>query len=157
MRDKRDVIALVINTMNRYAGVYTRAQDFGSCIGASLSEIQALEVIIEKPGINHTGLSNQLGVTRGAVSKGIKKLISKNLVSSRYNVGNNKNKCLYPEEKGLELYSKYVDYIRNNLFTKVFTVMDKYENSIPLLQELFEEINTFFAPEKVEEPEALLV
>jgi len=82
MREHRPLVGLIIKSFNRYAGLYSKSFNFGSDTPVSLAEIQTMETILEEEGISMAGLSRKLGVTRGAVTKGIRKLERKGKDSS---------------------------------------------------------------------------
>jgi DNA-binding MarR family transcriptional regulator len=64
--------------------------DFGTGIPLYRSEIHTIEIVGKSPGINVTRLAERMGVTKGAVSQMLARLIKKKLIEKRAMPGNEK-------------------------------------------------------------------
>lgn len=74
--------------------------DYGSGEKLYISEIHTIVYIGIHPDINVTNLAKIMGVTKGAISQGIKKLEKKRLVERYHNPTNNKEVLLRLTKKG---------------------------------------------------------
>ena len=68
--------------------MHTPSLSFGTGVLMYRREIHTIQSIGKNPGINVTNLAEQMGVTKGAVSQIIKKLIKKGLVRKTHAPGN---------------------------------------------------------------------
>jgi DNA-binding MarR family transcriptional regulator len=84
MDDKRklfqDIAAQFVRVMNMYNALEKTPLDFGTNELLYPSEIHTIEAIGKNHGVNVTELGNTLGVTKGAVSQKIARLVRKGLV-----------------------------------------------------------------------------
>ena len=76
---------------------------FGTGVLMHQKEIHTVQAIGRHPGINVTGLAEHTGVTKGAVSQIISRLIKKGLVRRARVPGNAKEVILELTEKGKEV------------------------------------------------------
>ncbi len=81
---KFDRVVTVMETM------HAPSLSFGTGVPMYRREIHTIQAIGKNPGINITTLAEHMGVTKGAVSQTIKKLIKKGLVNKAYAPGNAK-------------------------------------------------------------------
>ena len=68
--------------------LHTPSLSFGTGVLMYRREIHTIQSIGKNPGINVTNLAEQMGVTKGAASQIIKKLIKKGLVRRTHTPGN---------------------------------------------------------------------
>jgi DNA-binding MarR family transcriptional regulator len=68
--------------------------DFGTGIPIYRKEIHTLQAIGRHPKINITALAEQMGVTKGAISQTVSKLIKKGMVHKQYAKGSKKEVVL---------------------------------------------------------------
>jgi len=85
MDDKRhlfqDIAAQFVRVMNTYNALEKTPLDFGTNELLYPSEIHTIEAIGKNHGINVTELGDTLGVTKGAVSQKVTRLVRKGLVT----------------------------------------------------------------------------
>jgi len=74
--------------------LHTPSHDFGTGIPIYRKEIHTLQAIGRHPKINITALAEYMGVTKGAVSQTIAKLIKKGMVQKQYAKGSKKEVIL---------------------------------------------------------------
>ena len=91
--EKQDILTKLIEENSAY--------DYG------YSEIHTVEAIEDLQEANVTNISKHLNITKGAVSKITKRLISKNLIES-YRITDNKQKIFYKlTDKGNAIYEEH--------------------------------------------------
>ena len=121
--------------------------DFGLDERLFPSEIHTVEAIGKEPGINVTELAREMGVTKGAVSQMIRKLVTKNLVTRLKGMRNEKEVLLELTPRGrqafqghekfhAESYNVFLDKIKaistedietfERILSKIETVLDVY-------------------------------
>jgi DNA-binding MarR family transcriptional regulator len=76
----QDIAAQFVRVMNMYNALEKTPLDFGTNELLYPSEIHTIEAIGKNHGVNVTELGNTLGVTKGAVSQKIARLVRKGLV-----------------------------------------------------------------------------
>jgi DNA-binding MarR family transcriptional regulator len=94
MSDDLETFELLMEEASRLIArgesLHTPRFDFGTGIPLFRSEIHTIETIGKHPGINVTRLAERMGVTKGAVSQMLKRLVHKKLISKRMIAGNEK-------------------------------------------------------------------
>ena len=70
--------------------LHTPSRDFGTGISMFRKEIHTLQAIGQHPKINITALADHMGVTKGAVSQMVAKLVKKGMVRKIYAEDNKK-------------------------------------------------------------------
>ena len=83
-RETRETFERLMELINRVTdkmgSMHEPALDFGTGVPLYRSEIHTIKAIGDNPGINVTGLAEEMGVTKGATSQTLSKLVSKGLV-----------------------------------------------------------------------------
>jgi DNA-binding MarR family transcriptional regulator len=90
----------LIRFINKYNDLVKRPMDYGTGDLLYPGEMHTLEVIGGHPGITVTQAAGLLGVTKGAVSQTVKKLVGKKLVKKARDVNDDKVVLLLPDERG---------------------------------------------------------
>ena len=75
-----DMLDLLDKVLTRAGSIHSAAHDFGTGVPLYKTEIHTIRAIGENEGINMTALAELMGVTKGAESQTIKKLVEKKLV-----------------------------------------------------------------------------
>ncbi len=136
------LIDLFNRILHLYSVIDKKPKDFGTGDLLYVSEIHAVYLIGSNPEINMTRLAELAGVTRGAVSQMVKRLVSKRYVA-KFKVFNNKEVNLRLTDKGYIIFQRYLDFAKErfvfaeeiyrnasradiDLVTRLFTVI--YEN-----------------------------
>ncbi len=120
----QEIAAQFIQVMNRYSALEKTPLDFGTNERLYPSEIHTIEAIGKNYGINITALGNALGVTKGAVSQKVARLVGKGLVTKIKAPSSEKEVLLKLTEKGwkafeghekfhMGLYVDFIKYIEN--------------------------------------------
>lgn len=136
------LIDLFNRILHLYSVIDKKPKDFGTGDLLYVSEIHAVYLIGSNPEINMTRLAELAGVTRGAVSQMVKRLVSKRYVA-KFKVFNNKEVNLRLTDKGYIIFQHYLNFAKErfvfaeeiyrnasrsdiDLVTRLFTVI--YEN-----------------------------
>ena len=114
-----ELVRLFQSILHAYSIIEKQPRDFGTGHTLHLSELQTVSTIGENPGINMTQLADRMGVTRGAISQTVRKLVPKKLVT-RTNVRNNKEVNLGLTEVGQFVRQEYQSRMK-----EVFTFADE--------------------------------
>ena len=70
--------------ITKAGSIHSAPRDFGTGVPLYKTEIHTIRTIGENSGINVTRLAEQMGVTKGAVSQTISKLVNKKLVGRKH-------------------------------------------------------------------------
>ena len=92
---------------NKYNQMEAIPRDFGTGEKLHLTEIQMVRVIGDSRAINITELASKRGVTKGAVSQKISKLVTKGLVQKMRSPDNGKEILVKLTAKGLKVYKAH--------------------------------------------------
>jgi len=134
-----EMVQLFQNILHAYSIIEKQPRDFGTGNTLHLTELQTISMIGENPDLNMTRLADLMGVTRGAISQTVRKLVIKKLVT-RTNVRNNKEINLRLSESGQFVRHEYQARMK-----EVFTFADElYESATQeerdLVKRLFKQI-----------------
>jgi DNA-binding MarR family transcriptional regulator len=99
----RSMIDTFLKILHTYSAIEKKPKDLGTGDLLYVSEIHTISIIGKNPEINLTRLSDLAGVTRGATSQIVKRLISKRYIA-RYNTRNNKEINLRLSDKGYLIF-----------------------------------------------------
>jgi DNA-binding MarR family transcriptional regulator len=135
-KELHSIIDLFIKILHLYSVLDKKPKDFGTGDLLYVSEIHAIHAIASNPEINLTQLAELSGVTKGAISQMVKRLVSKRYIA-RYKVRNKKEVNLRLSDKGFLINQRYEDFEKER-----FVFAEKlYENAsqgdITLIRNLF--------------------
>jgi DNA-binding MarR family transcriptional regulator len=130
------MIDLFTRILHLYSVIDKKPKDFGTGDLLYVTEIHAMHYIAANPEINVTQLAEISGVTKGAISQTIKRLVSKRYIA-RYKAKNKKEVNLRLSDKGYIINQKYEEFEKER-----FVFAEKlYENAskedIILIKNLF--------------------
>jgi DNA-binding MarR family transcriptional regulator len=130
------MIDLFTRILHLYSVIDKKPRDFGTGDLLYVTEIHAMHYIAANPEINVTQLAEISGVTKGAISQTIKRLVSKRYIA-RYKAKNKKEVNLRLSDKGYIINQKYEEFEKER-----FVFAEKlYENAskedIILIKNLF--------------------
>jgi DNA-binding MarR family transcriptional regulator len=135
------MIESFLRILHIYAAIQKKPKDFGTGDLLFVSEIHTIAAIGRNPEINITHLAELTGVTKGAISQIVKRLLNKRYIA-RYNSKNSKEVNLRLSDKG------YVIFLEHEAFEKEMFVFAEqmYDHATPaernLVKRLFELIYT---------------
>lgn len=140
-QEVNELVRLFQSILHAYSIIERQPRDFGTGSKLHLTELQTISVIGENQGVNMTRLADTMGVTRGAISQTVRKLVTKKLVV-RANVKNQKEVNLALSPTGEFVNREYQARMK-----EVFTFADElYASATPderdLVKRLFLRIHT---------------
>jgi DNA-binding MarR family transcriptional regulator len=99
----RSMIDLFLKILQAYTEIDKKPKDYGTGDKLYVREIHTIALIGHHPEINPTQLAERSGVTRGAISQIMKRLISKRYIA-RYKVRNHKEVNLRLSDRGYQVF-----------------------------------------------------
>lgn len=138
-KELKTLIDLFLKILHLYSVINRKPKDYGTGDLLYLTEIHTITVVAANKEINMTRLADIMGVTKGAISQTIRKLVNKNLIIKQ-NAGINKREYnLQLSEKG-----KIVLNGQNSMQKEVFAfAATLYESAGPRDRDLVK--NLFMA------------
>jgi DNA-binding MarR family transcriptional regulator len=104
----------IAQTMERIIHKYIRNEDikrnYGTEFLLTRKEIHTIEYIGENPGINLKSLSEMQGVTKGAASQMVSKLVEKGYIQRKESLSSGAEISLYLTNKGETAFTGHVEY-----------------------------------------------
>ncbi|HEY48820.1 MAG TPA: MarR family transcriptional regulator [Dehalococcoidia bacterium] len=127
-----DLLDVLDQVLTKAGSIHSAAYDFGTGVPLYKTEIHTIRAIGENQGINVTQLAELMGVTKGAESQTIKKLVRKKLVEKTPAHDNAREILLGLTDLGwtgfynheqfhMEMYDTLSDYFGNELKSKLET------------------------------------
>ncbi len=112
-----------LGILHLYSVISRRPVDYGTGDLLYFTEIHTITILGKNREMNMTRLAEKMGVTRGAISQTIRKLVNKNLVV-KLNTNNKKEFNLRLTEKGQIAYRGQMSFQRE-IFTFAETLYEK--------------------------------
>lgn len=100
------IVELFNRILHLYSVIDKKPRDLGTGDRLYVSEIHAIHTIGSNPEINLTQLAELSGVTKGAISQTVKRLVGKRYIA-RYRGRNNKEVNLRLSDKGYLINQQY--------------------------------------------------
>jgi DNA-binding MarR family transcriptional regulator len=132
----QSIIDLFNRILHLYSIIDKKPKDFGTGDRLYVSEIHAIYLIGVHPEINMTRLSELAGVTKGAVSQMVKRLVNKRYIA-RYKVKNKKEVNLRLSDKGFIIYQQYLAFANERFDFARKLYENASEADIKLVKNLF--------------------
>lgn len=135
----QDLIDSFLKILDLYSVINRKPADYGTGDLLYFTEIHTITVIGRNKEINVTRLAELMGVTKGAISQTVKKLVSKNLIM-KSNLTDKREVSLKLTEKGKIAFKG-----QKSLQKEIFTFAKKlYKKGTPkqreMVRRLFDEI-----------------
>jgi DNA-binding MarR family transcriptional regulator len=119
----QELIDLFLKILHLYSVISRKPKDYGTGDMLYFAEIHTITVVGKNTELNMTQLADIMGVTKGAISQTIRKLVSKNFIL-KSNTTNRKEINLKLSEKGLVVYKGQKSF-QKELFTFATTLYEK--------------------------------
>jgi DNA-binding MarR family transcriptional regulator len=119
----QNLIDLFLKILHLYSVISRKPKDYGTGDLLYFTELHTITVVAKNKEINMTNLAEIMGVTKGAISQTIRKLVNKNLII-KSNITNRKEVNLRLSEKGL-IVLKSQESFQKEIFTFAGTLYDK--------------------------------
>ena len=107
MRDYTEVFSMVERVVHKYTHREKKKKLYSGDLPLTQTELRTLASIGAAPGISVTDLARQKGVTLGAISQMLGRLVEKNLVQKKASPKSDAMVELYLTENGKECYQEY--------------------------------------------------
>lgn len=120
----RGLVEKIIRLCNESSTKFCRPADFHTAVELSAHEIQIIEYVLESEGEKMSDIARRLGVTRGAFSNNVTRLIKMGCLKKECRDGNRKNKYVTVTDFGKEVYSAYSRYVYEHTFKDMFSMAD---------------------------------
>lgn len=143
MHDYRELSRLMERTMHKYIQVEKQPRSYGPGIELSQTEIHTIAIIGDKPCVNITELAKMRGVTKGAASQLIYKLVDKGYIKKETSPNSDTEVCLTLTDTGKKAYDGHKAYHEEtgSAFFKELNDMPKeYEDYLIRVLEEFEKV-----------------
>jgi DNA-binding MarR family transcriptional regulator len=130
----------IIDTFNRILHLYSvidkKPKEYGTGDLLYVSEIHAIYLVGKYPELNLTRLSELAGVTKGAVSQMVKRLVSKRYIA-KYKITNNKEVNIRLSDKGYIIYQHYLNFAKERFVFAEEIYRKASKDDIDLVKRLF--------------------
>lgn len=100
--ESREFLRLLENVVHKYTAVENEPWDYGNGVVLSRPETQALMAVENEPGISVTALAKKRGLSKGAVSQVVRRLVDKGMIDKTISPETDTQVCLYLTELGCE-------------------------------------------------------
>lgn len=110
MKEFLKSIELIERVIHLYNRIEDKKKDFGLGYKMSMKEIHTIQYIGDCPGINLKTLAAKQGVTKGAASQMITRLVQKKLVAKERGVNSEAEIVLNLTEEGWRAYKGHEEY-----------------------------------------------
>jgi DNA-binding MarR family transcriptional regulator len=142
-RDYNNLIESFFRIVNKFSQFEKKPRDFGIGITVYPSEIHTIEIIGKNAGLNVTELARLLGITKGAVSQIVQKLVRKGLVERCKDVDNDKEVLLQLTPAGQNAFQGHEKHhARIDLFL-YRKLNDMSGEQIVFLEDIFQTIEGY--------------
>lgn len=112
MRDYSEMTSLMERVIHKYTQWEDKKRTYGTDLPLSKAEIHTIAAVGSHPNINITTLAEQLGITKGAASQMIYKLVDKGVVEKKVSPDSDTEVVLNLTEDGMINYKAHEEYHR---------------------------------------------
>lgn len=121
----RELVESIIFLCNCASTEFVTLHNYGTDYKITAREVQILEYLLEDTSGNMVEVAGRLGVTRGAFSNIVNKLVAKGMIEKIQHENNKKN--IYPAvtELGKKTYEQYQVFIQKQWFAHMFEMADQ--------------------------------
>lgn len=112
MRDYSEMTSLMERVIHKYTQWEDKKRTYGTDLPLSKAEIHTIAAVGSHPNINITSLAEHLGITKGAASQMIYKLVDKGVVEKKVSPDSDTEVVLNLTEDGMINYKAHEEYHR---------------------------------------------
>jgi DNA-binding MarR family transcriptional regulator len=125
MHDYREVSRLSERVMHKYMQFEKRVRQYGTETTLTQAEIHTIAIVGEKSDINVTELAKLRGVTKGAASQMVYKLVEKGFLSKQVSPNSDTEVCLTLPNNGKTAFLAHQKYHEESgsEFTRILSQM----------------------------------
>lgn len=137
----KELSSLLERVIHKYNIIEKKPWDYGNGILLSRAEIHSIMLIKTQPGISVTELAHKRGITKGAASQLLYKMVDKGLVKKETSPNSDAQICLYLTDVGQEVNRLHDEYHQNNaepFFQYLTTLPEDTSKSLIKTMEYFD-------------------
>jgi DNA-binding MarR family transcriptional regulator len=136
MNELQSLIELFLKILHLYSVIVRKPKDYGTGDLLYFTEVHTITMVGKNREINMTRLAEIMGVTRGAISQTIRKLVAKGYII-KSNTTNKKEYNLMLSAKGLEVV-KGQESFQQELFTFAVSLYERASaRDVEVVRDLF--------------------
>ena len=152
MKNNKKIIELYFESIRGVNEFEKNPRDFGTGDLLFSSEIHTIQQIGFNQNINLTDLASKLNISKSAVSKFIKKLLDKTLITKSRKSNNDKEVVFNLTSKGLIAFNSHEKF-DEGMFKSIICIINDFTNEQTIFMESFlsklvDEINTLNTNDK---------
>jgi DNA-binding MarR family transcriptional regulator len=136
---KFDQVVTIMESM------HTPSLSFGTGVAMYRREIHTVQAIGRNPGINVTTLAERMGVTKGAISQTVKKLIKKGLVRKTHTPGNAKEVILELTNLGWTGFHNHEKFHMDTLYIAREYFGNQLDNKLEMINTVMTDLNVILS------------
>ncbi len=121
----RDFVESIIFLCNRSATRFNKPQYYNTSFRLTAIQIQIIEYTLEDNGEKMSAIATRLGITRGAFSNNVTKLVEMGLLEKEHRGNNKKDLFITVTDRGREEYAHYAQFIYDKALRHVFALADE--------------------------------
>lgn len=122
MRNDTTIMDPLMKVCSKLNEIGTAPKDFGTGELLYTSEIHTIVAIGKNPGISLTEIADILGVSKSAVSKFVKNLLSKDYINKNKAINNNRQVMFHLTSKGETAFAEH-EIFKSTLFKDVNNII----------------------------------
>lgn len=113
-------------------------------------EMQTIKVVAEFPELNTTELADELGVTKGAISQAITKLVERNLLVRYRESDDERNTFTRLTKKGTRIYEKHTKMYEKDIRAFDALLKEADPGQVDFMLEFVSKVEDFFRQQLTE-------
>ena len=121
----RDFVESIIYLCNRSATRFNMPQYYNTSFRLTAIQIQIIEYTLEDNNDKMSAIAARLGITRGAFSNNVTKLVDMGLLEKSHRGGNKKDLFIAVTDRGREEYVRYAQFVYDKALRHVFALADE--------------------------------
>lgn len=110
----KNLSVLMERVIHEYVQIEQRTWDYGNGLKLSRPEIHTIMLVSANPGISVTALAKKRGITKGAASQLIYKMVDRGLIEKRVSSESDAQVSLTLTDLGREINALHDEYHRTN-------------------------------------------
>lgn len=114
LEEFKNLSNLLERVIHKYTQIENRSWDYGNGVVLSRPEVHTIMLIGSEPGISVTAVAKKRGITKGAASQMIYKLVDKGIVDKRISPDSDAQVSLYLTDLGKEESRLHDEYHEQN-------------------------------------------
>lgn len=105
---------LLERVIHKYTQIENRSWDYGNGVKLSRPEVHTIMLVGTEPGISVTAIAKKRGITKGAASQMIYKLVDKGIVKKQVSAESDAQVSIYLTDLGEEISRLHDEYHKQN-------------------------------------------